>query len=730
MGIPWNTILFYFYFLEIHSVMGASQSAECWMMMLDQPEPFGYAAFSYTDNHVRVDYILAHILPGSYSWFIDSHTMERTTAPMDVDFFAAHDVHLDGPLSIIGKTIYIHNARGKKVGSCHVKHTNHILSQHDAELYAELSASGGPSGLITVQSDPQLHIRYFISGLDREGAFLLLQRYGDPTDSIFHRCEGSSKQLRIDMNPSALGIATGTVKLHSQWAAQSLQGRAMAICNDGADLTQVSLPFTSTGTQVKGQSGTLRLGGSVTSAFGASGWFGVDPLKENCRFTWALAGLAEDTTIWSQNGTAVARISPNEDGHAFGSTMSRCILVPGENIVFVSSSGSSIASSVLGYRRQERTLDPSVILNQMHIPARAGTCMLSPTNKNEDPFLRGIVQFQQSGKAVKVFYDVYGLDDGHHVFHLNEFGNLLDGESSSSTGQPFLDKTIVQYEARVHPRFITNRMTSINGRACGIYYDASLTLQGKKALIGRSLVVYGSNNQSKSIVGHCVIGIEEEHAYESIVEDEFTGTSRALCTLEETQHADQAIEGFVEIEHVTSRLVRFRIVAAGLAPGLYHWYIHEKGDVSSSTGSQNGPFFEGECLSCRQKNESQHIGFIGNGAALAVEDNGILHHTLLDPAIRLYGENNVIGRSIVIHAEKRGKAVRIAQCVIGIADTPVSSTIPTSEEPLHSSSFFTAPQKTNSPLTVTLLPLALFSIGVLLLSSFVVFRLLKYGLSQ
>ena len=43
----------------------------------------------------------------------------------------------------------------------------------------------------------------------------------------------------------------------------------------------------------------------------------------------------------------------------------------------------------------------------------------------------GVVRFRDTGKGVEINYDITGMADGEHGFHIHEYGDLTDGCQSA-----------------------------------------------------------------------------------------------------------------------------------------------------------------------------------------------------------------------------------------------------------------------------------------------------------
>ncbi len=96
--------------------------------------------------------------------------------------------------------------------------------------------------------------------------------------------------------------------------------------------------------------------------------------------------------------------------------------------------------------------------------------------------------------------------------------------------------------------------------------------------------------------------------------------------------------------------VEVTIEASGLTPGQHGVHIHEKGDCTASDASSAGPHFApGGGAHGAPTDPSRHAGDLGNLTAGA-DGKGKLTVTS-DKLTVAAGENSVVGRAIVIHAD-------------------------------------------------------------------------------
>lgn len=87
---------------------------------------------------------------------------------------------------------------------------------------------------------------------------------------------------------------------------------------------------------------------------------------------------------------------------------------------------------------------------------------------------------------------------------------------------------------------------------------------------------------------------------------------------------------------------------SGLKPGLHGFHIHEFGD------NTNGCISAGAHFNPHEKEHGgpdllvRHVGDLGNVTAGA---NGVAKINVRDKIISLQGEHNIIGRTVVVHAD-------------------------------------------------------------------------------
>ena len=115
-------------------------------------------------------------------------------------------------------------------------------------------------------------------------------------------------------------------------------------------------------------------------------------------------------------------------------------------------------------------------------------CVLAADKSN----VTGIVRFIQYNNKVKVNYEIKGLSDGLHGFHVHEYGDLTDGCTSSCAHfNPFNTHHGGRNSKIRHVGDLGN-IRSKNKLAKGYFFDKIISLDPKNicSIIGRCIVVH------------------------------------------------------------------------------------------------------------------------------------------------------------------------------------------------------------------------------------------------
>ncbi|CAI8028538.1 Superoxide dismutase [Cu-Zn] [Geodia barretti] len=142
------------------------------------------------------------------------------------------------------------------------------------------------------------------------------------------------------------------------------------------------------------------------------------------------------------------------------------------------------------------------------------------------------------------------------------------------------------------------------------------------------------------------------------------------------------VEGTITFTAQENGKTRVRGTVSGLAQGNHGFHVHQFGDYSPSEGCANagGHFNPAGRQHGGPNDDERHAGDLGN---IVADASGVAVIDVEDCQIPLSGENSIIGRSVVVHADEddlgRGgfpdslttghAGARLACGVIGIANT-------------------------------------------------------------
>lgn len=94
-----------------------------------------------------------------------------------------------------------------------------------------------------------------------------------------------------------------------------------------------------------------------------------------------------------------------------------------------------------------------------------------------------------------------------------------------------------------------------------------------------------------------------------------------------------------------------RVVAdlEGLTPGSHGFHIHEFGRCEGDFTSAGSHFNPSKAPHAGPNSSHRHEGDLGN---IIADQNGKAHYDRVDTLLKLEGENSIIGKSIIVHAEE------------------------------------------------------------------------------
>jgi Cu-Zn family superoxide dismutase len=144
----------------------------------------------------------------------------------------------------------------------------------------------------------------------------------------------------------------------------------------------------------------------------------------------------------------------------------------------------------------------------------------------------------------------------------------------------------------------------------------------------------------------------------------------AIAVLQATD--GNSVSGIIKFTKVDDG-VHVQAHIEGLTPGQHGFHIHQFGDLSAPDGTSAGGHFDPAGHEHGAPDaDTRHIGDLGN---LEADEQGHAHYDRVDAHLELSGDNSIIGRGIVVHADAddlktqpTGNAGgRVAVGVIGIA---------------------------------------------------------------
>ena len=111
---------------------------------------------------------------------------------------------------------------------------------------------------------------------------------------------------------------------------------------------------------------------------------------------------------------------------------------------------------------------------------------------NKDSEVNGTIVFTQTAKGVKVDYDINGLSDGKHGFHIHECGDLTDGCKSACAHFNPYNKQHGGLDSRERHAGDLGNVISKDGKAVGSLTSSvlSLRLRHRACIIGRMALVH------------------------------------------------------------------------------------------------------------------------------------------------------------------------------------------------------------------------------------------------
>ena len=112
-----------------------------------------------------------------------------------------------------------------------------------------------------------------------------------------------------------------------------------------------------------------------------------------------------------------------------------------------------------------------------------------------------------------------------------------------------------------------------------------------------------------------------------------------------------AVNGIVKFRQTVGQQVEIRAELTGLTKGRHGFHVHEFGNLTNGCASAGAHYNPTGVEHAGPEDEVRHVGDLGN---IEVTEEGVATvHQVTDRLVNLHGAvNNVIGRSIVVHADE------------------------------------------------------------------------------
>ena len=123
------------------------------------------------------------------------------------------------------------------------------------------------------------------------------------------------------------------------------------------------------------------------------------------------------------------------------------------------------------------------------MPKISAVCVIHKNKHN----IYGHITFNQiNTKNVEIKYEIYGLSDGKHGFHIHQYGDLTDGCTSSCSHFNPYNTTHGGLKSKIRHVGDLGNIISKNNIAKGIINDTMISLKTKSkcCIIGRCVVIH------------------------------------------------------------------------------------------------------------------------------------------------------------------------------------------------------------------------------------------------
>lgn len=280
--------------------------------------------------------------------------------------------------------------------------------------------------------------------------------------------------------------------------------------------------------------------------------------------------------------------------------------------------------------------------------ATSAVALLRPTD-TAAATPRGTVTFTKASGGVRVFAHLTGVPPGNHGFHVHMRGDCRGkGDSALGHFNPSGHAHGLPGTAGKSPTHVGdmgNLNADTSGKAVLDQVFPGLSLEGKHSIVGRGLILHANPDDGSQPAGNAGARI----ACAEILPPRDTATAMLKPT------AGNTATGWVKFTETREGLVVWvRIGSASL--GAHGFHIHEFGDCSSPDGLSAGGHFNPEKAShglpdsvSARAHAALHIGDLGN---LHVNARGDGRMTRTYPHLSLRGPNSILGRGVILHADR------------------------------------------------------------------------------
>lgn len=314
------------------------------------------------------------------------------------------------------------------------------------------------------------------------------------------------------------------------------------------------------------------------------------------------------------------------------------------------------------------------------------TAIVNIYGTTSDPNVRGWVRFSQATPSddVNVTVSLTGITaDGGHAIQINQWGDISD-TAGAATGSIWNPTSDVYACPPTSPRALGNlgSWNATGGAITETRFINLLTLAGANSIIGRSLVLRSNpddctNAPTDTISAQGVIALDQNSQAVTSASD----ATRATCFYNPTGFPGYSGQAwFAEGTNIWAQV-------QGIT-GVHAFHIHAWGDISNlaNTGAHYDPWLMPHGIPPYPK---RHVGDLGNIYYYSSDNVTAYYAYLNNDYVHLTGNNSIIGRAAVVHADPdvctTMWGARILGCVIGIANpdtfptTPVPNTVPTTQ---------------------------------------------------